>query len=66
MLLWCGIREPFGSKVPSGISGGAYQQHIHATSLYPSQLFESFGGLIIALIVLAVARRKPLMDFNFI
>jgi len=57
--------NPLAVKFPLESPAGAYQQHIHATSLYPSQLFESFGGLIIALIVLAVARKKTFNGFQF-
>jgi phosphatidylglycerol:prolipoprotein diacylglycerol transferase len=52
-------------KFPLECPAGAYQHHIHAASLYPSQLFESIGGLIIALIVLAVARKKIFIGFQF-
>ena len=34
--------NPLAVKFPLESPAGAYQQHIHATSLYPSQLFESF------------------------
>ncbi|NLE01555.1 MAG: prolipoprotein diacylglyceryl transferase, partial [Fibrobacter sp.] len=43
---------------PAESPAGFYQNHIHAASLYPSQLFESFGGLIIALILIFVGTRK--------
>lgn len=52
-------------KFPLDSPAGAYQHHIHAASLYPSQLFESIGGLLIALIVLAVARKKSFSGFHF-
>ncbi len=44
---------------------GMYQSHIHAAGLYPSQLFESLGGLLIAVIILAVGRLKPFTGFQF-
>jgi phosphatidylglycerol:prolipoprotein diacylglycerol transferase len=43
---------------PLSSPAGQYQHHIHAASLYPSQLFESVGGLIIALVILFVGTRK--------
>lgn len=50
---------------PMSSAAGVYQHHIHATGLYPSQLFESAGGLLIALIVLAVGRFKFFTGFQF-
>jgi phosphatidylglycerol---prolipoprotein diacylglyceryl transferase len=44
---------------------GMYQSHMHATGLYPSQLFESFGGLLIGLIILFVGRFKPFTGLQF-
>ncbi len=44
---------------------GMYQSHLHAAGLYPSQLFESFGGLLIGLIILWVGRFKPFTGFQF-
>lgn len=56
---------PCAVSFPLISPAGAYQHHIHATGLYPSQLFESGGGLLIALIVLAVERTKPFTGLQF-
>jgi phosphatidylglycerol---prolipoprotein diacylglyceryl transferase len=55
----CGVSFPMSS------SAGVYQHEIHATGLYPSQLFESAGGLLIAGIILLVARKKPFTGLQF-
>lgn len=53
-------------KFPLESPAGAYQHHIHAASLYPSQLFESFGGLIIALVVLLISwKKRPFTGLQF-
>lgn len=52
-------------KFPLESPAGAYQHHIHAASLNPSQLFESFGGLLIALVILAVGSRKTFNGLQF-
>lgn len=44
---------------------GDFQQHIHATGLYPSQLFESAGGLVMALIVLGIGNCVKIVGFQF-
>ncbi|MFP4013220.1 MAG: prolipoprotein diacylglyceryl transferase [Chitinispirillaceae bacterium] len=44
---------------------GDYQQHVHASGLLPSQLFESVGGLIIGIVVLLVGRKKPFAGLQF-
>lgn len=48
----CAIHFPHESPA------GYYQEYMHTSSLFPSQLLESAGGLIIALIVLYVGSRK--------
>ncbi|HEX3020432.1 MAG TPA: prolipoprotein diacylglyceryl transferase [Chitinispirillaceae bacterium] len=58
-------KSPLAVKFPLESPAGVYQHHIHAASLYPSQLFESLGGLAIALIVLAVGSRKTFTGFQF-
>ncbi len=50
---------------PAISPAGHYQQHIHAAGLQPSQLYESAGGLAIALIVFLVGRRKPFVGLQF-
>ncbi|MCX7727356.1 MAG: prolipoprotein diacylglyceryl transferase [Chitinispirillaceae bacterium] len=55
----------FSVSFPMSSAAGAYQHHIHATALYPSQLFESAGGLLIALIVLYIERFKIFTGFQF-
>jgi len=42
-----------------------YQQECNAHALYPSQLAESIGGLLIMIIVLLVGRRRPFKGFQF-
>jgi len=44
---------------------GSFQHQIHATGLYPSQLFESAGGLVIALFILWLGRFKPFTGLQF-
>jgi phosphatidylglycerol:prolipoprotein diacylglycerol transferase len=56
---------PCSVSFPAGSPAGAFQHHIHATGLYPSQLFESAGGLVIAIIVLAVGYAKPFTGLQF-
>jgi phosphatidylglycerol:prolipoprotein diacylglycerol transferase len=55
----------FSVSFPLSSPAGVYQHHIHASGLYPSQLFESAGGLAIALIVLAVGYAKPFIGLQF-
>ncbi|MBN1128326.1 MAG: prolipoprotein diacylglyceryl transferase, partial [Chitinispirillaceae bacterium] len=43
---------------PHESAAGMYQQQMHATGLYPSQLFESAGGLAMLLLVLWAGRFK--------
>jgi phosphatidylglycerol---prolipoprotein diacylglyceryl transferase len=50
---------------PTASPAGSFQHHIHATGLYPSQLFESGGGLAIALIILAIGYAKPFTGLQF-
>jgi phosphatidylglycerol:prolipoprotein diacylglycerol transferase len=50
---------------PTNSPAGSFQHHIHATGLYPSQLFESAGGLAIALIILAIGYAKPFTGLQF-
>lgn len=56
---WYGVHFPISSPA------GAYQAHLHASKLIPSQLFLSAGGLLIALIILAVDRKKIFTGFQF-
>jgi phosphatidylglycerol---prolipoprotein diacylglyceryl transferase len=50
---------------PLGSPAGAYQHQLQATGLYPSQLFESLGGLAIALTILMMGRRTVFAGFQF-
>jgi phosphatidylglycerol:prolipoprotein diacylglycerol transferase len=52
-------------RFPLESPAGDYQAHVHAASLYPSQIFESVGGLVIALTILAFGTRKPFVGFHF-
>jgi phosphatidylglycerol---prolipoprotein diacylglyceryl transferase len=47
-----------GVSFPANSPAGAYQHDCHSAALYPSQLFESAGGLLIAVIVLLVGMSK--------
>ncbi|MBN1575540.1 MAG: prolipoprotein diacylglyceryl transferase [Chitinispirillaceae bacterium] len=55
----------FSVNFPLSGPAGVYQHQIHAAGLYPSQLFESAGGLAIALIILAVGYAKPFTGLQF-
>jgi phosphatidylglycerol:prolipoprotein diacylglycerol transferase len=54
-----------GMHFPPSSPAGQYQLHIHAGALYPSQLFESAGGLAIAAIILLVGRKRIFNGFEF-
>jgi len=56
----CGVSFPLSS------AAGMYQHEIHAAALYPSQIYESAGGLLMLLIVLLLDRRKPFTGFLFL
>jgi len=56
---------PLSVSFPLASPAGRFQQHAHAASLHPSQLYESAGGLLIALIVLLAGRRKLFDGFAF-
>jgi phosphatidylglycerol:prolipoprotein diacylglycerol transferase len=61
-----GWNGPTSVSFPLGSPAGRFQQHIHATGLHASQLYESIGGLAIAAIVLLAARRNKVFDgFQF-
>lgn len=55
----------YGVSFPIESAAGMYQHDMHAVGLYPSQLFESAGGLLIVLTVLVIGRRKPFNGFLF-
>ncbi|MDG5815027.1 prolipoprotein diacylglyceryl transferase [Chitinispirillales bacterium ANBcel5] len=44
---------------------GSYQAYVNAHALEPSQIYESVGGLVMALIVLAAGRMKTFAGFQF-
>ena len=50
---------------PADSPAGYYQHHLHATGLIPSQLIESAGGIVIAMILLFVVRKKVFDGFHF-
>jgi phosphatidylglycerol:prolipoprotein diacylglycerol transferase len=50
---------------PASSPAGYYQHECHASALYPSQLIESAGGLIIAVIVLIVGMKKTPTGLQF-
>jgi phosphatidylglycerol:prolipoprotein diacylglycerol transferase len=54
-----------GVSFPITSPAGAYQHEIHAAALYPSQLFLSAGGLLIALIIITAERKKMFTGFSF-
>lgn len=55
----------FGVHFPIDSPAGKYQIAQHASELIPSQLYLSAGGLIIAIIVLLLARKKIFDGFQF-
>jgi phosphatidylglycerol:prolipoprotein diacylglycerol transferase len=55
----------YGVSFPISSAAGLYQQEMHATGLYPSQLFESVGGFLILITVLLIGKRKPFNGFLF-
>jgi len=54
-----------GVAFPASSAAGMYQHEVHAAGLYPSQLYESAGGLLIFLLLLLVDRKKPFNGFMF-
>jgi phosphatidylglycerol:prolipoprotein diacylglycerol transferase len=54
-----------GMTFPSESAAGVYQHAEHATGLYPSQLYESAGGFLMVLIILAAGRLKTFSGFQF-
>jgi phosphatidylglycerol:prolipoprotein diacylglycerol transferase len=56
---------PLAIKFPADSPAGMYQTECHAHGLFPSQLLESAGGLLIAVIVLLAGRKKPFVGFQF-
>lgn len=55
----------FSVSFPLNCPAGHHQQAIHASGLYASQLYESAGGLVMALILLFAIRRKMFDGFQF-
>jgi len=60
-----GAHGPFSVSFPLISPAGMYQKHVHASALYASQLFESAGGLAIAVAILLLSRRKWFDGFLF-
>jgi phosphatidylglycerol:prolipoprotein diacylglycerol transferase len=54
-----------GVSFPANSPAGAYMHDVHAHALIPSQLIESGGGLLIAVIILLVGTRKTFVGFRF-
>jgi phosphatidylglycerol:prolipoprotein diacylglycerol transferase len=54
-----------GINFPANSPAGYYQHEVHSAALYPSQLFESAGGLVIAVIVLLVGMKKTFTGLQF-
>jgi phosphatidylglycerol:prolipoprotein diacylglycerol transferase len=54
-----------GVSFPSSSPAGYFQHECHSAALYPSQLIESAGGLVIAVIVLIVGTRKTVTGLQF-
>jgi phosphatidylglycerol---prolipoprotein diacylglyceryl transferase len=55
----------FSVSFPLGCPAGSHQQFMKAAGLHASQLYESVGGLIMALIILFAFRRKIFDGFHF-
>jgi phosphatidylglycerol:prolipoprotein diacylglycerol transferase len=60
-----GSPSAHGISFPPESAAGDYQHQMHATGLYPSQLYESAGGLLMFLIILAAGRLKTFPGFQF-
>jgi phosphatidylglycerol:prolipoprotein diacylglycerol transferase len=54
-----------GVTFPASCAAGMYQHQVHAAGLYPAQLYESAGGLLIVFILLLVEKKKPYTGFLF-
>jgi phosphatidylglycerol:prolipoprotein diacylglycerol transferase len=54
-----------GITFPVSSAAGMYQHEIHAAGLYPAQLYESAGGLLVFLLLLLIDRKKPFTGFLF-
>jgi len=50
---------------PANSPAGQYQLSVHAETLFPSQLFESAGGLAIAILILLIGMKKMFPGFEF-
>jgi phosphatidylglycerol---prolipoprotein diacylglyceryl transferase len=56
---WGGVVFPVSS------AAGTYQHQVNAAGLYPAQLFESAGGLLIFLLLFLIERKKLFSGFLF-
>jgi phosphatidylglycerol:prolipoprotein diacylglycerol transferase len=54
-----------GVSFPLNSPAGMYEHDIHAHALYPSQLIESVGGLLIAVVIILVGARKTFPGLRF-
>ena len=52
-----GTDGPMAVTFPAGSAPRRYQEEIHTAGLHPSQLYESFGGLVLLLILLTAGRK---------
>jgi phosphatidylglycerol:prolipoprotein diacylglycerol transferase len=55
-----------GVTFPTESAAGLYQHDMHAAGLYPSQLYESAGGLVMLLLILAAGRIKTFSGLQFL
>jgi phosphatidylglycerol:prolipoprotein diacylglycerol transferase len=53
---------PLAASFPLDSPAGRFQGEIHAVGLHPSQLYESFGGLVILVFLVTVGRRWKRWD----
>ena len=61
-----GWDSPLAVSFPPGSPAGQFQEEIGAAGLHPSQLYESFGGLAILLLLLTAGRRwRPWEGLRF-
>jgi phosphatidylglycerol:prolipoprotein diacylglycerol transferase len=54
-----------GVTFPASSAAGMYQHQVHAAGLYPAQLYESAGGLLIFLLLFLIEKKKPFTGFLF-
>ena len=52
-----GLDGPLAVSFPPDSPPGQFQEQVHAAGLHPSQLYESFGGLVLLVILLTAGRK---------